>query len=56
MPSTLFHGISAFFDLSDSYSQLAEQYGNDVASEVVAKSRSNLHLDVIPNVSYDNRH
>ena len=26
-------------------SQLAEQYGADVATEVVARSRSNLHLD-----------
>ena len=29
-------------------SQLAEQYGEDVASEVLARSRSNVHLDVIP--------
>ena len=34
-------------------SQLAEQYGNDVASEILARSRSNLHLDVLP---YENRH
>jgi hypothetical protein len=31
-----------------STSQLAEQYGEDVASEVLARSRSNLHLDTVP--------
>lgn len=35
-----------------SHSQLAEQYGADVASEVLARSRSNLHLDVFPSVPY----
>ena len=34
-------------------SQLAEQYGNDVASEVIARSRSNLQLDSMPNVPYN---
>ena len=34
------------------HSQLAEQYGADVASEVLARSRSNLHLDVFPPVPY----
>ena len=29
-------------------SQLAEQYGEDVASDVLARSRSNLHLDARP--------
>lgn len=33
-------------------SQLAEQYGTDVASEVMAQSRSNLQLDQIPQVGY----
>jgi hypothetical protein len=32
--------------LLTSFSQLAEQYGDDVASEVLARSRSNLHLDL----------
>ena len=35
-----------------SHSQLAEQYGADVASEVLARSRSNLHLDMFPSVPY----
>ena len=34
------------------YSQLAEQYGNDVASEVMARSRSNLQLDAMPTMPY----
>ncbi|KAF7793577.1 hypothetical protein EIP86_004691 [Pleurotus ostreatoroseus] len=35
-----------------SYSQLAEQYGSDVASEVIARSRSNLQLDAMPTMPY----
>lgn len=35
-----------------SRSQLAEQYGNDVASEVIARSRSNLQLDTMPTMPY----
>lgn len=34
------------------HSQLAEQYGNDVASEVMARSRSNLQLDAMPTMPY----
>jgi len=35
--------------IMDNYaSQLAEQYGEDVASDVLARSRSNLHLDARP--------
>lgn len=33
-------------------SQLAEQYGNDVASEVLGRSRSNLQLDAMPTMPY----
>lgn len=33
-------------------SQLAEQYGNDVASEIMARSRSNLQLDAMPTMPY----
>jgi hypothetical protein len=35
-------------------SQLAEQYGPDVASEALARSRSNLnlHVDALPTVPY----
>lgn len=40
--------------LMDNYAdQLAEQYGSDAVDEVLAKSRSNLHLDV---THYDTRH
>lgn len=39
--------------LMDNYaSQLAEQYGSDVASETLAKSKSNLYLEAVP---YDPR-
>ena len=31
---------------------MAEQYGNDVASEVMARSRSNLQLDAMPTMPY----
>jgi hypothetical protein len=34
------------------HSQLAEQYGSDVASEVMARSRSQIHLDSMPTVNY----
>jgi hypothetical protein len=34
-------------------SQLAEQYGSDVASEVMARSRSNLNLDAMPTMPYN---
>lgn len=33
-------------------SQLAEQYGNDVASEVLGRSRSDLQLNAMPTVPY----
>ncbi|KAG6819857.1 hypothetical protein H0H93_007943 [Arthromyces matolae] len=32
--------------------QLAEQYGSDVATEIIARSRSNLQLDVMPTMPY----
>ena len=35
-------------------SQLAEQYGNDVASEIMARSRSNLQLSEMPTMPYSN--
>jgi len=39
--------------IMDNYAnQLAEQYGGDVASEVLASSRSNLQLDALPTVGY----
>ncbi|KAF9648194.1 hypothetical protein BDM02DRAFT_3115856 [Thelephora ganbajun] len=49
--------LSSMAVIMDSYAdQLVERYGNDVASEIIAKSRSNLHLDALPDVPYDNRH
>jgi hypothetical protein len=39
-----------------SISQLAEQYGEDVASDVLARSRSNLQLDVVPAEPYASGH
>ncbi|KAI0321191.1 hypothetical protein OF83DRAFT_1161925 [Amylostereum chailletii] len=39
--------------IMDNYAnQLAEQYGADVASEAVARSRSNVNLDALPSVPY----
>lgn len=38
--------------LTIAYSQLAEQYGSDVASEVINRSRSNLQLDAMPTMPY----
>ncbi|PCH34373.1 hypothetical protein WOLCODRAFT_113676 [Wolfiporia cocos MD-104 SS10] len=39
--------------IMDNYTnQLAEQYGPDVASEIVARSRSSLRLDSMPTVAY----
>ena len=37
--------IFFFFVLVLEYSQLAEQYGRNFASEIVARSRSNVRLD-----------
>jgi hypothetical protein len=47
-PRIIFESIPKIYP----HSQLAEQYGADVASEVLARSRSNLHLDVFPPVPY----
>jgi len=33
-------------------SELAEQYGNDIASEILAKSRSGWHVDGLPAMAY----
>ena len=35
--------------------QLAEQYGSEVASDVISRSRSNLHLDSMPTMPYTPR-
>ncbi|KAH9988189.1 hypothetical protein BJV77DRAFT_1070179 [Russula vinacea] len=49
MPKAYRLSMNSMAVIMDNYaSQLAEQYGEDVASEVLARSRSNVHLDVIP--------
>ena len=40
--------LDLFFALFLLYSQLAEQYGKNFASEIVARSRSNVRLDTMP--------
>ncbi|KAI0299963.1 hypothetical protein BC826DRAFT_1090485 [Russula brevipes] len=49
MPKAYRLSMTSMAVIMDNYaSQLAEQYGDDVASEVLARSRSNLHLDLAP--------
>jgi len=53
MPKAYRLSMNSMAVIMDNYaSQLAEQYGNDVASEVLARSRSNLQLDALPTVGY----
>lgn len=35
------------------FSQLAEQYGDEVAAQIVNRSRSNLKLDTMQTMSYN---
>jgi len=43
--------------IMDNYAnQLAEQYGGDVASEILARSRSNLQLNILPSVPYKGKY
>jgi len=52
MPKAYRLSMNSMAVIMDNYaSQLAEQYGADVASEAVARSRSNLHLDSVPAAS-----
>ncbi|KAM5538363.1 hypothetical protein V8D89_007965 [Ganoderma adspersum] len=54
MPKAYRLNMNSMAVIMDNYAnQLAEQYGNDVASEVIARSRSNLQLDSMPNVPYN---
>jgi len=49
MPKAYRLSMNSMAVIMDNYaSQLAEQYGEDVASEVLARSRSNVHLDGVP--------
>jgi len=53
MPKAYRLNMNSMAVIMDNYAnQLAEQYGNDVASEVLARSRSNLQLDVMPTMPY----
>lgn len=54
MPKAYRLNMNSMAVIMDNYAnQLAEQYGNDVASEVIARSRSNLQLDSMPHVPYN---
>jgi len=53
MPKAYRLNMKSMAVIMDNYAnQLAEQYGNDVASEVLARSRSNLQLDTMPTMPY----
>ncbi|OCH87543.1 tetraspanin Tsp2 [Obba rivulosa] len=53
MPKAYRLNMNSMAVIMDNYAnQLAEQYGNDVASEILARSRSNLQLDAMPTVPY----
>ncbi|KAI0739515.1 hypothetical protein C8Q80DRAFT_1123930 [Daedaleopsis nitida] len=55
MPKAYRLNMNSMAVIMDNYAnQLAEQYGNDVASEVLARSRSNLQLDAMPTMPYSN--
>ncbi|PSR84476.1 hypothetical protein EW026_g3039 [Hermanssonia centrifuga] len=55
MPKAYRLNMNSMAVIMDNYAnQLAEQYGNDVASEVMARSRSNLQLDAMPTMPYNN--
>ncbi|KAG5650505.1 hypothetical protein H0H81_012005 [Sphagnurus paluster] len=53
MPKAYRLSLSSMAVIMDNYAnQLAEQYGEEVASEILAKSRSNLHLDTMQSMPY----
>ncbi|KAF8156038.1 tetraspanin Tsp2 family [Crassisporium funariophilum] len=53
MPKAYRLSMTSMAIIMDNYaSQLAEQYGTEVASEVIARSRSNLQLDSMPTMPY----
>ncbi|KAG5641734.1 hypothetical protein DXG03_004306 [Asterophora parasitica] len=53
MPKAYRLSLSSMAVIMDNYAnQLAEQYGFDVASEIIARSRSNLQLDTMPTMPY----
>jgi len=53
MPKAYRLSMNSMAVIMDNYaSQLAEQYGEDVASDVLARSRSNLQIDALPAEPY----
>ncbi|KAF8957828.1 hypothetical protein BDZ97DRAFT_1593524, partial [Flammula alnicola] len=53
MPKAYRLSMTSMAIIMDNYAtQLAEQYGLDVASEILKRSRSNLHLDIMPTSPY----
>ncbi|KAF5310670.1 hypothetical protein D9619_007723 [Psilocybe cf. subviscida] len=53
MPKAYRLSMTSMAIIMDNYaSQLAEQYGSDVASDILTRSRSNLHLDAMPTMPY----
>jgi len=55
MPKAYRLSMNSMAVIMDNYAnQLAEQYGSDVASEVMARSRSQINLDAMPTMSYQN--
>ncbi|KZT18703.1 hypothetical protein NEOLEDRAFT_1159382 [Neolentinus lepideus HHB14362 ss-1] len=53
MPKAYRLNLDTMAVIMDQYAnQLAEQYGADVASDIISRSRSNLQLDMMPAVAY----
>ncbi|KDQ51182.1 hypothetical protein JAAARDRAFT_41450 [Jaapia argillacea MUCL 33604] len=53
MPKAYRLNLDTMAVIMDQYaSQLAEQYGSDVALDIMSRSRSNLQLDSVPSMSY----
>ncbi|KAG6826093.1 hypothetical protein H0H92_001152 [Tricholoma furcatifolium] len=53
MPKAYRLSLNSMAVIMDNYAnQLAEQYGSDVATEIIARSRSNLQLDSMPTMPY----
>ncbi|KAI0937483.1 hypothetical protein AcV5_005385 [Taiwanofungus camphoratus] len=53
MPKAYRLDLNSMAVIMDNYaSQLAEQYGSEVATEIIARSRSNLQLDAMPTMPY----
>lgn len=56
MPKAYRLSMTSMAVIMDNYAtQLAEQYGSEVASDMISRSRSNLHLDSMPTMPYTPR-